>query len=223
MKRKSFTTNANGVLLMTLFLGFFVNHAVGIPATSTFDTGTDGWTWPLINDDAFSWEPTGGNPGGYIRYNDNLDKGNVRKDHGIYAPPKFLGDWKASIVTNLTYEAKIFSTGSVYLPGHYQVLIEGPGGEAHWVGPPPNPAAGWLSLDVPITESEWTIISGSWDDLLDNVTELYVHMEYYNNWGPFEITGIDNVSLHAIPAPGAIVLGSIGVGLVGWLRRRRTL
>ncbi len=36
-------------------------------------------------------------------------------------------------------------------------------------------------------------------------------------------TGIDNMYIATVPAPGAVLLGTMGASLVGWLRRRRTV
>lgn len=55
-----------------------------------------------------------------------------------------------------------------------------------------------------VLETHWVLVNGSLQS-----------WEYSTRWNP---TRAD-----VIPAPGAILLGSIGAGLVGWLRRRRMM
>ncbi len=77
------------------------------------------------------------------------------------------------------------------------------------------------------------------DGLYDTGEDLVVGNQYtiwfnaaFNNWYCLDAYGNEawggpdvQGTLHAtvIPAPGAILLGSIGVALVGWLKRRRAL
>ena len=79
----------------------------------------------------------------------------------------------------------------------------------------------------------------------DPLLSSYVHHQAYSTdsvgGGPFTINfsrpvsllifsdggvddvGIDNLTVQSVPTPSAMLLGSLGMGITGWLKRRRTL
>lgn len=202
------------VVISTVLLAL-ANHAqAATVASSDFSSGADGWDWNAPNP-SMSWQADGGNPGGYIRYDNNQGG-----DFAIHAPSSYLGDWGTLEINELTYQVNIFTTGSVARIGNLQATISGPGGEARWLGPQPDPSTPWKDISVPISDTSWTVDSGTWEDITSNVTDLTIFMAYYTNTGPFEITGIDNVALNAVPIPAALPLFVSAIALIGFLGKK---
>ncbi|HUS72732.1 MAG TPA: PEP-CTERM sorting domain-containing protein [Sedimentisphaerales bacterium] len=91
-----------------------------------------------------------------------------------------------------------------------------------------NGGDNWILLDYSLNSG-----SGSGDMIANIPTSLFIGGDYVYLYSQFGLNhngykcaaddGFEEWSARIIPAPGAILLGSIGVGLVGWMRRRRTL
>ncbi len=81
---------------------------------------------------------------------------------------------------------------------------------------------GVSDMTTPLLQQAF-VIGSSLDNITvpSGATRLFFGLndgyEWNNNVGSVDVT------VSPIPAPGAILLGGIGAGLVGWLRRRKTL
>lgn len=97
-------------------------------------------------------------------------------------------------------------------------------------------AEGWWSKDEVSSFTAAGLASGAFAGLSPEDMSYweYSYHTTFNAWGAgfaayelgdadYDVVTIGRGGGAVIPAPGAILLGGIGVGLVGWLRRRRAL
>jgi hypothetical protein len=174
-----------------------------------------GWTF---DDNGFgSWDNPGadGNPGGYARY---TDVGGPDSPPQLFAPGAYLGDYNAYIGGFFTYDVRLeMAPDEPGEPSNYPRirLLGSDGSEARALFDF-IPTTDWQSITINIAESDWQMVSGTWDGLIDDVNGLYFGGDVLLGGGPE--AGVDNFRLF-IPAPGAVALLGLA-GLTAAHRRR---
>ncbi len=230
MSRRVLSALSLGICVFTLNLTFARGDIV-----SDFSTGDEGWqvvSFENLTTDNFSiiatytptFNPTGGNPGGYISTTDQ-DNGDLT----FSAPAKFLGN--VSGATGLSYDL-IYPVGAInYQPT--DVILMGNGETLLWKSSPDIvPGPSWMSVNLDFVPStEWHVgtsngalaTAADFGNVLGNLSGLFIRGEYTT--GLIETPGLDNVRLAGVsapvPEPSTLAMMAIAVVTVVMFRRSR--
>jgi len=180
------------------------------------DTTLQGWTFDLTNP-LGEWDNPGsdGNPGGYARYTDVASN-----DLGpfLFAPVEYLGDYTGYIGGYFTYDIRLeMPSDDPGLPSNYpRIRLTGSDGSEARALANFDLTTDWTAVEIDIVESDWEMVSGTWDGLIQDVDGLFFGGDFLLGSGPEG--AVDNFRLF-IPAPGGLAL--IGLGGLAAARRRR--
>jgi len=226
------------IVFMILLSVLMTAGALANPAPNYIADGRMGWTreapgstwqeWDFLTDDSLAApedyynpysNPTAGLSGqnGQVdfKWNDAIELGGVTRS-GVWT-----GD---PLMIDLTIP------NTEYTGGYKEVWME-IGYAAGWIDPMPTLVAYDAGGGTDFVVERIGYYGGSaggdlWKYLVvgwriePNPQLEEINIGLHGTGGFLDYVTVDTA---CIPAPGAVLLGSIGVGLVGWLRRRRTL
>ncbi len=213
-------------------------------AVSSFDRDPDGWTLGGGTDADLLWYGVGGNPGGFLRYEQRSGGSLAGR---LVAPAKFLGNLAALKGPRLEFDFKQLAGPVVQFP--VELRITGAGTTFSWlgsppavppdqldypppaayppfIGPPPNPPVSsppsrWWHYVAPLQGSLWYRLSGDapFSRVLAGVQSLEVITDLSSGG---EAQALDNFALVAEGdgPPQVVLIGntSFAGGADGWDR-----
>ena len=202
-----------GAMLLAMLSGPWSGSAGAAIVQSTFDTGDEGWT---VTGDAQGasvtpdWHSTGGNPGGYVSADDNVQGGTWYWK----APAKFRGNHLNAYGDTLSYDLRQSSLNSQF----NNVEIHLTGGGLSLTRETPHPGTGWTPYSINLTESGWLIGQAAPSEtqmkqVLANITDLQIRGEFVSG---SDTGSLDNVVM--TPEPATMILLTAAIP---FLKRRR--
>ncbi len=186
--------------------------------TTTWDSGTfEGWTFASDPGTAGDWEvfATGGNPDGYVSYVDGPD--GAAQPVFLFAPDEYLGDYSGyGPGAGFSYDAIWESVDFDPILPPVIHLFGANGEEAIGFGAGVN-STGWDSFFISLEESSWDVVSGNWNDLLQDITAIGISGD--NGIGAGREAGVDTFTL-VVPSPSALAMLGLGGAIMTGRRRR---